>query len=80
MSFAWHEIRDHLMHSSSTLSFQRSFDVIRRAQDPVAPFRDSAALLDGLHRGPGDQERKNLILLSLIEIAQGNSPSSEQVM
>ena len=29
MSFAWHEIHDHLMQSSSTLGFQRSFDALR---------------------------------------------------
>ncbi|WP_199559570.1 hypothetical protein [Paracoccus sediminilitoris] len=62
MSFAWHEIRDHLMHSSSNLHFQRSFDAVRRAQVALAPFRDPAALLDGLHRTPGDQSQKNLIL------------------
>jgi DNA-directed RNA polymerase specialized sigma24 family protein len=77
MSFAWHEIRDHLMHSSSTLSFQRSFDTLRRARDPLAPFRDPAALLDGLHRGPGDPDNKNLILSALIEAAQGDGPASD---
>ena len=62
MSFAWHEIRDHLMQSSSNLHFQRSFDAVRRAQAALAPFRDPAALLDGLHRDPGDPDDKNLIL------------------
>lgn len=77
MSFAWHEIRDHLMHSSSTLSFQRSFDTLRRTHDPVAPFRDPAALLDGLHRCPGDSDDKNLILSALVEAAQGTGLSSD---
>ena len=72
MSFAWHEIRDHLMHSSSTLSFQRSFNTLRRAKDPLAPFRDPAALLDGLHRAPGDLDDKNLILSALVEAAQND--------
>ena len=45
MSFQWHEIRDHLMHSSSTFTFQRSFDAIRRTQGPLADFRDPS---DGL--------------------------------
>jgi hypothetical protein len=58
MSFAWHEIRDHLMHLSSNLHFQRSFDAVRRAQAALAPFRDPAALLDGLHRSPGDPARR----------------------
>jgi len=80
MSFAWHEIRDHLMHSSSTLSFQRSFDTIRRTRDPVAPFRDPAALLDGLHRRPGDPNRKNLILSALVEAAQGDGPASDSAL
>lgn len=77
MSFAWHEIRDHLMHSSSTLSFQRGFDTLRRAHDPVAPFRDPAGLLDGLHGGPGDPDDKNQIVSALVKAAQADGPSSD---
>jgi RNA polymerase sigma-70 factor (ECF subfamily) len=77
MSFAWHEIRDHLMHSSSNLHFQRSFDAVRRGQAALAPFRDSAALLDGLHRTPGDQGQKNVILSALVRAAQGDGPASD---
>lgn len=77
MPFAWHEIRDHLMHSSSTLSFQHTYDTLRRARDPLATFRDPAALLDGLHRGPGDPDDKNLILSTLVEAAQGDGPASD---
>ncbi|MDN2584056.1 sigma-70 family RNA polymerase sigma factor [Aquibium sp. ELW1220] len=77
MSFAWHEIRDHLMHSSSNLHFQRSFDAVRRGQAALAPFRDPATLLDGLHRTPGDPARKNLILAALVGAAQGDGPTSD---
>jgi RNA polymerase sigma-70 factor (ECF subfamily) len=77
MSFAWHEVRDHLMHSSSTLHFQRSFDAVRRARPNLTPFRDPAALLDGLHRGSGNPDDKNLILSALVEAAQGDGPSSD---
>lgn len=77
MSFAWHEIRDHLMHSSSNLHFQRSFDAVRRAQAGLAPFQDPAALLDGLHRTPGDPARKNVILSALVGAAQGDGPASD---
>ena len=77
MSFAWHEIRDHLMHSSTNLHFQRSFDAVRRAQAALAPFRDPAALLDGLHRTPGDQGQKNVILSTLVSAAQGDGPASD---
>ena len=77
MSFAWHEIRDHLMRSSSTLSFQRSFDTIRREQEPLALFGDPAALLDGLHRSPGDPDDKNLILSALVAAAQGDGSASD---
>ena len=76
MSFAWHEIRDHLMHSSTNLHFQRSFDAVRRAQAALAPFRDPAALLDGLHRTTGDPARKNVILSALVGAAQGDGPAS----
>lgn len=77
MSIAWHEIRDHLMHSSSNLHFQRSFDAVRRAQAALTPFRDPAALLDRLHRTPGDQGQKNLILAALVGAAQGDGPTSD---
>lgn len=77
MSFAWHEIRDHLMHSSSNLHFQRSFDAVRRAQAALTPFRDPAALLDGLHRTTGDPARKNVILAALVGAVQGDGPTSD---
>jgi RNA polymerase sigma factor (sigma-70 family) len=77
MSFAWHEIRGHLMQSSSTLGFQRSFDTLRRVHDPVARFPDRAALLETLHRGAGDPARKNRILRALIAAAQGDRPASD---
>lgn len=77
MSFAWHEIRDHLMHSSSTLQFQHSFDAIRRKTDPVLPFRDPTALLDALHRNPGGPDQKNLILASLVSAAQADGQAAD---
>lgn len=77
MSFAWHEIRDHLMQSSSNLHFQRSFDAVRLAQAALIPFRDPAALLDGLHRTTGDPARKNVILSALVKAAQGDGPESD---
>ena len=77
MSIAWHAIRDHLMHSSSNLHFQRRFDAIRRTQAALAPFRDPSALLDGLHRTAGDPEQKNLTLTALVEAAQCDEPASD---
>jgi DNA-directed RNA polymerase specialized sigma24 family protein len=77
MSFAWHEIRDHLMQSSSTLSFQRSFDAIRCAGSPLAPFRDPAAVLDALHRGAGGPDQKNLVLATLVRAAQSDGPAAD---
>lgn len=77
MSLEWHAIRDHLMHTSSTLHFQRNFDAIRHVQAALAPFRDPAALLDGLHRTSGDQGQKNLILATLVEVAQSDGPVSD---
>jgi DNA-directed RNA polymerase specialized sigma24 family protein len=77
MSFAWREIRDHLLHSASTLGFQRSFNAIRHVKEAIAPFLDPAALLDGLHHGPDDPDEKNLILAALIEAAQGEDPAAE---
>jgi hypothetical protein len=73
MSFAWHEIRDHLMHSASTLSFQRSFDAIRRDHGQVLDFRDPVGLLDALHHGDDTADRKNDVLVKLISAAQADS-------
>ena len=77
MSFAWHEIRDHLMQLSSTLSFQRSFDAIRSSSDPVLRFRDPAALLDALHRKPGGPDQKNLILAALAHAAHSDGHTGD---
>ncbi|MFN4282402.1 MAG: RNA polymerase sigma factor [Alphaproteobacteria bacterium] len=80
MSFAWHEIRDHLMKSSSTLGFQRSFDVIRRRGDPVAQFTDPAAVLDALHRKSGSPDQKNAILAALVQAARDDGPAADCAM
>jgi len=77
MSFAWHEIRDHLMRTSSTLSFQRSFVAILRSQKPLAAFRDPSAILDTLHRRSGESEPKNLILAALVRAARGPGPAAD---
>ena len=77
MSFAWHEIRDHLMQSSSTLSFQRTFDSIRRTGNPIAQFHDPAAVLDALHRGSGGSDQKNLVLTALVSAAQSDGPAAD---
>ena len=80
MSFPWHAIRDHLMQSSSTLGFQRSFDPIRRSQQPLAQFREPAALLDALHRQAGGGDRKNLILAALVRAAQHDGPAADAAL
>jgi len=77
MSFAWHEIRDQLMRSSSTLSFQRRFDDLRRAAAPLSPFRDPAALLDALHRNGGEANQKNEILAEVVRISQSGHGSAD---
>ena len=77
MSLAWHSVRDHLLHTSSKLSFQRSFDAIRRLREPLKPFRDPAMLLDAQHRGAGTPDEKNLLLSALVEAAQGDGASSD---
>lgn len=77
MSLAWHSVRDHLLHTSSKLSFQRSFDAIRRLREPLKPFRDPAMLLDALHRGASMPDEKNLLLSALVEAAQGDGASSD---
>ena len=77
MSIAWHEIRDHLMLSSSTLNFQRSFEALRRNSEPLAHFADPAALLDTLHVSGRGPDEKNRLLVALVGAAQSGDATSD---
>jgi len=77
MSIAWHEIREHLMFSSSTLSFQRNFDAIRCSSEPLAHFGDPAALLDALHVSCRAPDEKNRLLAALVGVAQSGGAASD---
>ncbi len=70
MSFTWHEIFDHLMQSSSTLGFQREFNAVRHSHKDLAGYHEPGAVLDALHRGSGDHNAKNRILVSLVTASQ----------
>jgi len=77
MSIAWHEIRDHLMLSSSTLNFQRTFEVLRCNSEPLAHFADPAALLDTLHVSGCGPDEKNRLLVGLVGAAQSGDATSD---
>ncbi|MBA4782085.1 MAG: sigma-70 family RNA polymerase sigma factor [Rhizobiales bacterium] len=77
MSIAWHEIRDHLMLSSSTLNFQRNFEALRRNSEPLTHFADPAALLDTLHVGGHGPEEKNRLLVALVGVAQSSGETAD---
>ena len=77
MCLAWHEIRDHLMLSSSTLNFQRNFEALRRTSEPLAHFADPAALLDTLHVGGRAPDQKNQLLVALVGAAQSDDATSD---
>ena len=77
MSIAWHEIRDHLMLSSSTLNFQRNFEALRRNSEPLAHFADPAALLDTLHVSGLGPDQKNRLLVALVGAAQSGDAVSD---
>ena len=77
MSIAWHEIRDHLMLSSSTLNFQRNFEALRRNSEPLAHFADPAALLDTLHVSGRGPDQKNRLLVALVGAAQSGGVVSD---
>jgi RNA polymerase sigma-70 factor (ECF subfamily) len=80
MSIAWHEIRDHLRLSSSTLNFQRNFEALRRTSKPLAHFADPAALLDTLQVGSRGPDEKNRILVALVRAAQSGGAVSDCVL
>ncbi|MCX7559668.1 sigma-70 family RNA polymerase sigma factor [Sulfitobacter sp. F26204] len=77
MSIAWHEIRDHLMFSSSTLGFQNTFDALRRSSELLAHFADPAALLDTLHVGGRAPDEKNQLLVALVRVAQSGGEAAD---
>lgn len=77
MSIAWHEIRDHLMLSSSTLNFQRNFEALRRINKPLAHFADPATLLDTLQVGSRGPDEKNRILVALVRAAQSGDEAAD---
>ena len=77
MSIVWHEIRDHLMLSSSTLNFQRNFEALRRNSEPLAHFADPAALLDTLHVSGRGPDQKNRLLVALVGAAQSGGAVSD---
>ena len=77
MSISWHEIRDHLMHSSSILNFQHHFDAIGRTSGPLGSFGDPAALLDALHVGGRAPDEKNQLLVALVRVAQSDGETAD---
>jgi RNA polymerase sigma-70 factor (ECF subfamily) len=77
MSFTWHDFHGNLMHSSSTLNFQRGFATVRTCHRQLTRFADPAALLDHLHRGDGLPDQKNLILGGLIQSAKANDRAGD---
>ncbi len=77
MSFEWHEIHDSLVMTTNTLSFQKSFQALRRGDSALGRFTDPAALLDMLHSRTGCAERKNRVLQALVSAAQGDDPASD---
>ena len=80
MSFAWHEIREHLMTVSSTLDFHHRFGRLRDTDPELADFSDPAALLDHLQQVQGDPEGKNQLLRALIRAAQSDGPCSDHAL
>lgn len=73
MSLAWHEIHDHLMHSSSTFRFQQSLETLQAEHPALRPFIDPASMLEYLHRGTDTPERKNDVLRALVTAAQSKN-------
>lgn len=77
MSLAWHEIRDHLMQSSSTLRFQHSLEILRCDHPALQRFLDPAAVLEYLYRGHDAPECKNDVLAALVVAAKTPSQTEK---
>lgn len=80
MCLAWHEIRDQLTVTSTTIGFQRDFNAIRRSQAALTPYRDPVAALDALHCKTGNAVQKNRILAALIQATQANDPTADTAL
>lgn len=80
MTSTWHEIRDHLARSSSTLDFHRNFQTICRFDAAIAAYGDPAALLDALHYGTATPSIKNKLLRSLVVAAQGKTAAADTAL
>ena len=77
MSFTWHDFHGNLMHSSSTLNFQRGFAAVRSQHPELTRFADPAALLDHLHRGSAPSDTKNIVLSTLIRSAKSDDRAGD---
>ncbi|UNK78081.1 hypothetical protein MNQ96_10830 [Sphingopyxis granuli] len=77
MSFTWHDFHGNLMHSSSTLNFQRGFTTVRSRHPELTRFADPAALLDHLHRGDAPSDKKNIVLSTLIRSAKSDNRAGD---
>lgn len=77
MSFTWHDFHGNLMHSSSTLNFQRGFATVRSRHRELTRFADPAALLDHLHRGDAPPDKKNIVLSRLIQSAKSDDRAGD---
>ena len=77
MSFTWHEIRDHLLRSTTSLGFQRNFAAIRSSQASLIRFGDPAAVFGFLHDPKHQPESKNRILTALVVAAQFDDRRSD---
>jgi RNA polymerase sigma-70 factor (ECF subfamily) len=77
MSLTWHQIHEHLLRSSSTIGFQRDFNLLRQRHVPLSRFTDPPALLDALHRDSDTSEQKNAILRTLVEVAQSGASKAD---
>ncbi|MCB1498171.1 MAG: hypothetical protein KDK07_00005, partial [Bauldia sp.] len=77
MPFSWNSIRQSLVRSSSTHTFNTSFLEMRGAHPVLARFTDVTALLDHLHYDKALSDEKNDLLSVLITVAQSRSEASD---
>ena len=80
MSLTWPAIHEYLRRSSSTLGFQRDFDLFRLRRTPLSCFRDPAGLLDMLRCGSAPADQKNNVLRVLMLEAQSAKPESNSAL
>lgn len=73
MRASWHALHAGLTRSTTTLRFQRQFEMLGSEMPELTRFSDPAALFDWLHARNGDGPARNVVLTALARSAKAKA-------